>query len=143
MPSGTGRTRIRVNRRVFSEIASSPEMAALLTERAEAGKAATAAVAPEYSGPTWGRAKRAGDYKKSLDVTLERTGFGYYSTFGASVPYALQVEFGTGKKVKGATQQRDKRGRFRRLLRRPQRGHSPKHRPLGRALSALRARRSR
>lgn len=143
MPSGTGRTRVRVNRRLFTELASSPEMAALLTERAEAGKAAAAAIAPEYSGPTWGRAKRAGDYKKSLDTTLERTDFGYYSTFGANVPYALQVEFGTGKKVKDSGPRRDKRGKFRRLLRRPQRGHSPKHRPLGRALSALRARRSR
>lgn len=130
------RVRVTVNRRVFSEIASSPEMASLLLSIAERGKGIAEALAPSYSGPTWGGATRAGNYKRSLEAKLVRNNFGYRSEIAANVAYALQVEFGTGQR--SATQGRDSRGRFTRSRRRPQRGHSPKWRPLGRALETMR-----
>ncbi|MFE0887916.1 hypothetical protein ACFW5U_35755 [Streptomyces rochei] len=130
------RTRVTVNRRVFSQIASSPEMASLLLSIAERGKGIAASLAPTYSGPTWGGVTRAGDYKRSLEAKLVRSDFGYRSEIAANVAYALQVEFGTGQRA--ATQSRDSRGRFTSSRRRPQLGHSPKWRPLGRALETMR-----
>ena len=119
------RARMVLNPRMFREFASSPGMAALLTERAEAGAAAARAIAPTYTGPTWGPATRAGDYRRSIDATLERSSFGYRSEFGANVEYALQVEFGSGRPATSRE--------------RPQEGRSPKWRVLGRALDALRS----
>lgn len=118
-------TRFVFNRRVFRQIASSPAMAAYLLERANRGQAIAQALAPTYSGPTWGSGVRAADYQKSLDAKLVRTSFGWRSEIAANVAYAVQVEFGTGRPY---TNQE-----------RPQEGHSPKWRVLGRTLDAMRS----
>ncbi|MFF9043347.1 hypothetical protein [Streptomyces parvulus] len=119
------RTRVEFNRRAFSEIASSPEMAGYLLALANQGLAIAQSLAPTYTGPTWGTASRAGDYRKSLDAKLTRNSFGYRSEIAANVAYALQVEFGSGRP--STTQDR------------PQEGRSPKWRVLGRTLDAMRS----
>lgn len=119
------RARITIDRRVWRQIASSPEMAAYLLSLANQGKAIAAALAPTYSGPTWGTAVRAGDYKRSLEAKLVRNNFGWRSEIAANVAYAVQVEFGTGRPY--TSQER------------PQEGHSPKWRVLGRTLEAMRS----
>jgi hypothetical protein len=119
------RTQFILDRRMFSQIASSPEMAAYLLALANRGKAIADALAPSYSGPTWGGGTRANDYKRSLEAKLDRTSFGWRSEIAANVAYAVQVEFGTGRPY--TSQER------------PQEGHSPKWRTLGRSLEALRS----
>jgi hypothetical protein len=119
------RTRVDFNGRVFREIASSPQMASYLLTLAQRGLGIAQSLAPSYSGPTWGGQTRAGDYKKSLDAKLTRNSFGYRSEIGANVAYAVQVEFGSGRPY--TSQER------------PQEGHSPKWRVLGRTLDALRS----
>lgn len=119
------RTRVEFNRGVFRQIASSPQMASYLLALANEGLVIAQALAPTYSGPTWGGATRAGDYRKSLDAKLTRNSFGYRSEIGANVAYALQVEFGSGRPA--TTQER------------PQEGRSPKWRVLGRTLDAMRS----
>ncbi|GGU52615.1 hypothetical protein [Streptomyces lavendofoliae] len=119
------RARIEFDRRVFRQIASSPEMAAYLLRLAQQGEAIARALAPVYSGPTWGNAVRAENYRKSLDAKLVRNSFGWRSEIGANVAYAVQVEFGSGRPNTSRE--------------RPQEGHSPKWRVLGRTLDAMRS----
>ncbi|WP_217545570.1 hypothetical protein [Streptomyces sp. GbtcB6] len=119
------RARFEFNRGAFREIASGPLMAAYLLDLAHEGLAIAQGLAPTYIGPTWGDVDRAGDYKKSLDAKLTRNSFGYRSEIGANVAWALQVEFGSGRPY--TTQER------------PQEGHSPKWRVLGRTLDAMRS----
>jgi hypothetical protein len=119
------RTQIRIDGRVWRQIASSPEMASYLLTLANRGKTIAEALAPTYSGPTWGGGIRADDYKRSLEAKLTRNNFGYRSEIAANVAYAVQVEFGTGRPY--TSQER------------PQEGHSPKWRVLGRALDAMRS----
>lgn len=118
-------TRITIDSRVFRQIASSPEMATYLLSIAERGRGIAAALAPTYSGPTWGSAIRSGDYKRSLEAKLVRNNFGWRSEIAANVAYAVQVEFGTGRPYTSQD--------------RPQEGHSPKWRVLGRTLDAMRS----
>lgn len=115
------RTRFVLNRRVFHEIASSPQMAAHMMALATRGRAIAEALAPTYTGPTWGSANRADDYKRSLDAKVDRNSFGWRGEIAANVAYAVQIEFGTGRSQE-----------------RPQEGHSPKWRVLGRTLEAMR-----
>lgn len=117
--------RIRIDRRAFRQMASSPEMAAYLLALANQGLTIAQALAPTYSGPTWGSSIRHGDYKKSLDAKLTRNSFGWRSEIAANVAYAVQVEFGTGRPNTSRE--------------RPQEGHSPKWRVLGRTLDAMRS----
>lgn len=119
------RARVTFNGRVFQQIASSPQMAAYLQALADRGLAYAQAIAPSYTGPTWGGEARAGDYEKSLEAKLTRNSFGWRSEIAANVDYALQVEFGSGRPE--TTQER------------PQEGRSPKWRVLGRALESLRS----
>lgn len=119
------RTRVVFDRRVFRQIASSPEMASYLLSIANRGKAIADALAPTYSGPTWGTEIRSQDYKRSLEAKLVRNNFGWRSEIAANVAYAVQVEFGTGRPY--TSQER------------PQEGYSPKWRVLGRALEAMRS----
>jgi hypothetical protein len=120
-----GRARIVIDRRVFRQIASSHEMATYMLELAERGAAIARTLAPEYSGPTWGGATRAADYKKSLNAKLTRNSFGWRSEIEANVSYAAQVEFGSGRPQTNRE--------------RPQEGRSPKWRVLGRTLDAMRS----
>ncbi|MEU9333127.1 hypothetical protein AB0D49_08175 [Streptomyces sp. NPDC048290] len=137
MPLASGRVRYVPNPRMFQELASSEEMHTLLLGIAQQGAAAARAVAPSYSGPTWKPSvSRHGEYRNSIYAGAHAGPSGWRAEFGAAAPWALQVEFGTGSSPSRA---RDSRGRFASRRRRPQRGFSPKHRPLGRALDALRS----
>jgi hypothetical protein len=119
------RTRVTFDRSVYRQIASSPELAGYLLSIANRGKSIAEALAPTYSGPTWGDETRSQDYKRSLEAKLVRSSFGWRSEIAANVAYAVQVEFGTGRPY--TSQER------------PQEGHSPKWRVLGRTLDAMRS----
>ncbi|GAA0637246.1 hypothetical protein GCM10009535_11970 [Streptomyces thermocarboxydovorans] len=119
------RTRVTFDRSVFRQIASSQQMAAYMLSLANRGKAIAEALAPTYSGPTWGNEIRSQDYKRSLEATVVRNSFGWRGEIAANVAYAVQVEFGTGRPY--TSQER------------PQEGHSPKWRVLGRTLEAMRS----
>lgn len=135
MPNG--RVRYVPNPRLFQELASSEEMHTLLLGAAQRGAAAARTFAPSYSGPTWKPSvARHGEYKNSIYAGANLQTNGWRAEFGAAAPWALQVEFGTGRHE---TRARDGRGRFRSARRRPQGGHSPKTRTLGRALDSLRS----
>lgn len=118
------RSRTAFNRRVYSEIASSPAMADFLGDVARRGLAYAESIAPTYSGPTWTGESRSNDYKKSLEAKVVREDFGWHSEIAANADHALQVEFGSGRPA--TTQER------------PQEGRSPKQRVLGRTLDSLR-----
>ncbi|MGY1579146.1 hypothetical protein [Streptomyces sp. MN13] len=122
---------------MFDELARSEDMHTLLLDAAQRGANAARAIAPSYSGPTWKPSvSRHGEYKNSIYSAAFLRDNGWRAEFGAAAPWALQVEFGTGRTQ---SRNRDSRGRFRSARQRPQRGHSPKHRTLGRALDSLRS----
>lgn len=135
MPSG--RFRYVPNPNLYDELARSEDMHTLLLDAAQRGANAARAIAPSYTGPTWKPGvSRHGEYKNSIYSAASLQPNGWRAEFGAAAPWALQVEFGTGSTQSRA---RDTRGRFRSVRQRPQRGHSPKHRTLGRALDSLRS----
>lgn len=136
MPTVRGRVRYVPNPNMFRELASSAAMHSILLGIAQRGAASARAFAPSYSGPTWKpTVARHGEYRNSIYSGAHLQANGWRAEFGAAAPWALQVEFGTGRSPDRA---RDSRGRFRSARRRPQRGWSPKHRTLGRALDSLR-----
>ncbi|MFI1723939.1 hypothetical protein [Streptomyces sp. NPDC020489] len=125
------------NRRFFDEIASSAEMHTMLLAKAQQGAALTRGFAPSYSGPTYKPGvTRHGEYKDQIYSAAHLNSNGWRAEFGAAAPWSLQVEFGTGRHDDRA---RDSRGRYRSARARPQGGYSPKYRPLGRGLDALRS----
>ncbi|MGA4896764.1 hypothetical protein ACPCAJ_02195 [Streptomyces griseoincarnatus] len=125
------------NRRFYDEIARSQEMHTMLLDAAQRGANFARGFAPEYSGPTYKPGvMRRGEYKQSIYSAAHLNPNGWRAEYGATAPWALQVEFGTGTTP---TRARDSQGRFRTVRARPQGGHSPKHRPLGRALDSLRS----
>lgn len=133
----TGRFRYVPNPRMFQELASSPQMHAVLLEAAQRGATAARGLSPTYSGPTWNPAvTRHGEYRNSIYSAASLQPNGWRAEFGAAAPWALQVEFGTGR---GEGRERDRRGRYRSARQRPQYGYSPKWRVLGRALDSLRS----
>lgn len=136
MPTARARVRYVPNPRMFQELAHSAEMHTLLLEIAQRGAMAARGFAPSYSGPTWKpTVARHGEYRNSIYAGAHEAANGWRAEFGATAPWALQVEFGTGRSPDRA---RDRRGRFTSRRRRPQYGWSPKTRTLGRALDALR-----
>lgn len=135
MPRGT--FRYVPNPRLYNELARSAYLHTLLLDAAQRGAEAARLLAPSYSGPTWKpNVSRHGEYRNSIYATSFMRPNGWRAEFGAAAPWALQVEFGTGRTQSRA---RDSRGRFRSARERPQGGHSPKHRTLGRALDSLRS----
>ena len=130
------RGRFVPNPALFRELASSELMHSLLLERAQAGANAARAIAPVYSGPTWGSATRHGEYKASIYSAANLRPSGWRAEFAAASPWALHVEFGTGR---GQGRERDARGRYTSARQRPQKGSNRKFRVLGRALDALRS----
>lgn len=135
MPSGT--FRYVPNPGMFREFASSEYMHTLLLGAAQRGAMAARGFAPSYSGPTWKPSvSRHGEYRNSIYSGASLQSNGWRAEFGAAAPWALQVEFGTGRSPDRA---RDSRGRFTSRRSRPQSGWSPKHRPLGRALDSIRS----
>jgi hypothetical protein len=114
------------NPRMYRELARSSGVRDAVKDPAERGKNIAAAIAPSYSGPTWdATVQRSGEYKKSLYAAVSLNSNGWRGEFGATAAWWGQVEFGSGRP---ATSQD-----------RPQHGHSPKTRTLGRALDGLRS----
>jgi hypothetical protein len=114
------------NPRLFNELARSHGMRNVLKDAADRGAGIARAIAPKYTGPTYNPAvQRHGEYAASIYSAASMRPNGWRAEFGATAPWALQVEFGTGRP---ATSQD-----------RPQTGWSPKTRTLGRALDALRS----
>ncbi|MEU8525255.1 hypothetical protein AB0C77_06580 [Streptomyces sp. NPDC048629] len=121
-----GAFRFVPNPRMFDELARDTGMRDALKDRADAGAGVTRAIAPEYTGPTYDPAvQRHGEYKGSVYSAATMRPNGWRAEFGATAPWTLQVEFGSGR----PSTSRD----------RPQAGHSPKTRTLGRALESLRS----
>lgn len=114
------------NPNVYRELARSPGMRDVLKEHADRGAEVARAIAPKYTGPTYDPAvQRHGEYVASIYSAASMRPNGWRAEFGATADWALQVEFGAGRPATS----RD----------RPQTGHSPKTRTLGRALDALRS----
>ncbi|WP_405909549.1 hypothetical protein OG742_37105 [Streptomyces sp. NBC_00828] len=121
----------------FDEIARSPGMHTLLLGKAQQGANILRGIAPSYSGPTYKpEVSRHGEYKALIYAGAHLNPTGWRAEFGSAANWTLQVEFGTGRHDDRA---RDSRGRYRSARQRPQGGYSPKHRPLGRTLDALRS----
>jgi len=121
-----GSFRFVPNPRMFDEIARMPGMRDALMEPADRGADVTRAIAPKYTGPTYNpTVQRHGEYAASVYSAATMQPNGWRAEFGATAPWTLQVEFGSGRPATT----RD----------RPQTGWSPKARPLGRALDALRS----
>lgn len=121
-----GRFRYVPNPRTFGELARQAQMRDVLKEVADRGADVTRAIAPRYTGPTYDpTVQRQGDYAASVYSAVSMRPNGWRAEFGATAPWTLQVEFGTGRPATS----RD----------RPQTGWSPKARPLGRALDSLRS----
>ncbi|MET9729689.1 hypothetical protein ABZZ79_03180 [Streptomyces sp. NPDC006458] len=125
------------NPQVFQEIARSNGVRDLLKDAADRGATVARATAPRYSGPTYNPAiSRHDEYVNSIYSAAVLQPNGWRAEFGATAPWALQVEFGTGQTTDRA---RDSSGRFRSTRERPQGGHSPKFRVLGRSLDSIRS----
>lgn len=113
------------NPALFRDLARSNGMRDRLKDIADRGLNRAEALAPTYSGPTWDPSvQRHGEYKASLYSEAHLNTSGWRAEFGATAPWWGHVEFGSGRP---ATSQD-----------RPQYGHSPKWRVLGRALDSLR-----
>ncbi|MGW2170414.1 hypothetical protein ACWC1C_07760 [Streptomyces sp. NPDC001705] len=122
----TGRFRFEPNPHMFDELARSPGMRDLLLDKAQQGAAFTRGFAPSYSGPTYKPGvSRHGEYKDSIYAAAHLNPNGWRAEFGATAPWSLQVEFGSGRPATSRE--------------RPQGGYSPKARPLGRGLDSLRS----
>lgn len=111
---------------MYRELARAPQMRDALKGVADRGAEVARTLAPSYAGPTYDPAvMRHGEYRNSIYSAANMRPSGWRAEFGATAAWALQVEFGTGRPATS----RD----------RPQSGWSPKARPLGRALDALRS----
>lgn len=118
--------RYEPNPRMFRELARSSGMRDALKDPADRGAAIARATAPRYSGPTYNpTVRRSGEYVASVYSAAHLTPSGWRAEFGATAPWTLQVEFGSGRPATSRE--------------RPQGGHSPKTRVLGRALDTLRS----
>lgn len=114
------------NPNMYRDLARQPQMRDALKDVADRGADVTRATAPTYTGPTYDpTVQRHGEYAASVYSAANMRPNGWRAEFGATAPWALQVEFGSGR----PDTSRD----------RPQSGWSPKARPLGRALDALRS----
>lgn len=120
------RFRFVPNPDMYRQFASTDEMRDALKDAADRGAATARATAPSYAGPTWDPAvQRHGEYKASIYSAASLTPSGWRTEFGATAAWWAQVEFGSGRPATSRE--------------RPQHGHSPKVRVLGRALDSLRA----
>ncbi|MBR8638590.1 hypothetical protein KEF29_03070 [Streptomyces tuirus] len=114
------------NPTMYRELARQPQMRDALEDVADRGADVTRAIAPKYTGPTYDPSvQRHGEYAESVYSAAAMHPNGWRAEFGATAPWTLQVEFGSGRPATS----RD----------RPQAGWSPKARPLGRALDSLRS----
>lgn len=111
---------------MYRQLAASAGVRDVLKDAADRGLNVARTIAPTYSGRTWDpTVQRAGEYKASLYSSASLNRGGWRAEFGAAAPWWGQVEFGSGRPATSRE--------------RPQHGHSPKTRTLGRALDSLRA----
>lgn len=121
-----GRFRYVPNPRLFNELARGHGMHDILKDAADRGATIARATAPTYSGPTYDpTVTRHGEYRASIYSAASMRPNGWRAEFGATAPWALQVEFGSGRPATSRE--------------RPQTGWSPKTRTLGRALDSMRS----
>lgn len=114
------------NPNLYRELARSPGMRDALMDPARRGESIAQAIAPKFTGPTYDPAvQRHGEYAASVYSAASLHPNGWRAEFGATAPWTLQVEFGSGRPATT----RD----------RPQTGWSPKTRTLGRTLDTLRS----
>lgn len=124
MVSGTWR--FVPNPLMYRELARSSGMRDVLKDAADRGADIARATAPTYSGPTYDpTVTRHGEYRASVYSAATMRPSGWRAEFGATAPWSVQVEFGSGRPATSHE--------------RPQSGHSPKTRTLGRALESLRS----
>ncbi|MBW1600895.1 hypothetical protein JJV70_02010 [Streptomyces sp. JJ66] len=120
------RGRFVQNPRMYDELARSQGVRDALKDVADRGRTVAQAIAPAYSGPTYDPSvTRRGEYRASLYSAANLAPSGWRAEFGATALWWGQVEFGSGRPATSRE--------------RPQGGHSPKTRTLGRALDALRS----
>lgn len=117
--------RFEPNPDMYREFARSDGVRDSLRSVAVRGVNVARGIAPTYSGPTWDpTVRRAGEYKDSLYSDAHLNPSGWRAEFGATAQWWAQVEYGSGRPATSRE--------------RPQYGHSPKVRVLGRALDSLR-----
>lgn len=160
-PAGNG-TFVR-NPDLFRDLARSDGVRDFLLERATVGARLTRGNVHTYGGPTWKRGvTRMGEFASMAFAEAELRPTGWRSKFGSNAPWTAQVEYGTGKKkrrrrrirkvslekksskvslVKGTRRSRSRPGyttvtTYYRT--RPQKGWSPKQRPIRKSLMQLR-----
>lgn len=113
------------NPELYQQLSESGGFRDVLGDVSGQGADAARALAPEYAGPTYNpRVSRHGEYKDSIYSTVNMHDNGWRAEFGSTAPWWAQVEFGSGRPATSHN--------------RPQGGHSPKTRTLGRALDSLR-----
>jgi hypothetical protein len=121
-----GSFRYEPNPNMFRELARSPGMRDALKDPADRGAGVARAIAPKYSGPTYDPAvQRHGEFEASIYSAASLQPSGWRAEFGATAPWWAQVEFGSGRPATSRE--------------RPQTGHSPKTRTLGRSLDSIRS----
>lgn len=149
---------------LFRELAHTNEMRDALLSRAVAGAGLVRANVNTYGGPTWKRGvTRTGEFARMTFAEPYLTPSGWRSRFGSNAPWTAQVEYGTGKikrtrrrirnvsLVKRSTKVSLVKGRrgggrppvtYRTVSTsrrtRPQKGWSPKQRPIRKSLMQLR-----
>jgi len=121
-----GSFRFVPNPNLYRELARSPGMRDALKAPADRGADVARTIAPTYTGPTYDpQVQRHAEYAKSIYSAAALQPNGWRAEFGATADWWGQVEFGSRRPATT----RD----------RPQGGHSPKRRVLGRSLDALRS----
>lgn len=162
MPSVPGGGVYQQNPALFRELAMSDGVRDYLLERATKGAVLTRANVNTYGGPTWRRGvTRMGEFASQTFAELELRPSGWRSKFGSNAPWTVQVEYGTGKIKRKRRRVRNVSLVKRRVsLRkgagsgdpsptyhyvttsrrtRPQKGWSPKQRPIRKSLMQLRS----
>lgn len=150
------------NPALFRDLAMSDGVRDFLLERATTGAGLTRSNVRSYGGPTWRRGvTRMGEFAARTFAELELTPSGWRSKFGSNAPWTIQVEYGTGKIKRTRRRVRNVSLTKRRVsLRkgaagagqgpgyhyvttsrrtRPQKGWSPKQRPIRKSLMQLRS----
>jgi len=162
MATVPGGGRFQRNPALFRELAHSDGVRDYLLERATVGAGLTRANVNTYGGPTWKRGvTRTGEFGRQTFAELELRPSGWRSKFGSNAPWTVQVEYGTGKVKRKRRRVRNVSLLKRRisLLKgagssgaaptyhyvttsrrtRPQKGWSPKQRPIRKSLMQLRS----
>jgi hypothetical protein len=147
---------------LFRELAHSNEVRDFLLSRAVTGAGLVRTNVRTYGGPTWKRGvTRTGEFARMAFAEPYLTASGWRSRFGSNAPWTVQVEYGTGKIKRKRRRVRNVSLLKRRVSlkkgavsppspatyhyvttsrrTRPQKGWSPKQRPIRKSLMQLRS----